>query len=343
MNRPSLVVLDVGHGNSAVLLDTHGVVVIDAGKGGVLLDFLREAKITQVDVMLLSHADTDHIRNAPDLLLDNEITVKKICYNSDASKESQIWQDLKTAIRYARREKGLVAEPQLTTSQTGLDRGMVRIEVLFPPPEMASSGPGGSDADGNLLTSNSMSAVIRLSTEQGPMVLLAGDSEQGCLSHWAEEGIVPSARVLLFPHHGGRPGHDDAPAFAANLTEAVKPEVVIFSIHRSQYNLPRPEIIDAVRRRAPDARIICTQLSAQCVEMIPNGPRTHLHNHPAGGQRDNSCCAGTIVIDLTKGPPTLLPSATDHLTFIQTLDGDPLCMRRVGGGQHPDATGGSGS
>jgi hypothetical protein len=42
MNRPSLVVLDVGHGNAAVLLDTKGVVVIDAGRGGCLIDFLKE-------------------------------------------------------------------------------------------------------------------------------------------------------------------------------------------------------------------------------------------------------------------------------------------------------------
>jgi hypothetical protein len=40
MNRPSLLILDVGHGNVAVLLDTGGVIVIDAGKGGLIIDVL---------------------------------------------------------------------------------------------------------------------------------------------------------------------------------------------------------------------------------------------------------------------------------------------------------------
>jgi competence protein ComEC len=56
MKRPSLVVLDVGHGNAAVLFDSGGLIVIDAGKGGVLIDFLREQGITEVDILLVSHA-----------------------------------------------------------------------------------------------------------------------------------------------------------------------------------------------------------------------------------------------------------------------------------------------
>ncbi len=89
MNRPSLIVLDVGHGNAAVLLDK-GVIVIDAGKGGMVLDFLKSAGISVVDVLLISHADSDHIRNAPDLLLDDEIDVRLVCFNSDAGKSIRL-------------------------------------------------------------------------------------------------------------------------------------------------------------------------------------------------------------------------------------------------------------
>jgi competence protein ComEC len=328
MNRPSLVVLDVGHGNAAVLLDTGGVVVIDAGKGGVLLDFLKQAGIEVVDLLLLSHADSDHVRNAPDLLLDKEIKVLRLCYNSDVSKQSRLWKHFQKAIQTARREKGLVADPQLTTSQTGnLDRGAVRVEVLYPPPEMAASGPGGTTEDDNLLTSNSMSAVIRLSTTQGPMVLLAGDVERGCLHTWHEEGVEPVAKVLVFPHHGGNPGDDDAAAFAVDLTRAVKPEVVIFSIHRSRYELPDPDVVDAVRRTAPGTRVVCTQLSTHCADALPTTARTHLKEYVAQGKRNESCCAGTIVVDLSKGTPELLPQADQHRHFIQTLTGEPLCMR----------------
>jgi competence protein ComEC len=330
MKRPSLVVLDMGHGNAAVLLDSNGVVVVDAGKGGILLDFLRQAGIGQVDVLLISHADTDHIRNAPDLLLDDKIVVRRVCFNSDASKDTQRWEEFKIAIRYARRKKGLVAEPQLTTSQTGrLDCGCVRVEVLYPPPDVAAGGPGARCANGDTVTSNSMSAVIRLHTRHGPMVLLAGDAERGCLAEWAEEGTDPCAKILVFPHHGGIPGDDDSAGFAADLTQAVKPDVVIFSTHRSQYDLPRPEVVEAIRRYAPGVRVMCTQLSAHCVAPVPDVSRGHLSEYAAHGKPAGNCCAGTIVIDLNTDALECLPVAGQHLRFIQELGGNPLCLREV--------------
>ncbi len=38
----TLTILDVGHGNSAVLVDSEGVVVIDAGLKSSLLEYLTE-------------------------------------------------------------------------------------------------------------------------------------------------------------------------------------------------------------------------------------------------------------------------------------------------------------
>jgi beta-lactamase superfamily II metal-dependent hydrolase len=330
MNRPSLVVLDVGHGNAAVLLDKGGVVVIDAGKGGVLLDFLKEMKINRVDVLLISHADTDHVRNAPDLLLDDEIEVGLVCYNSDASKQSQVWKLFRKAIKTARRKDGTVAEPQLTISQTGrLDRGVVRVEVLYPFPEMAASAAGGKDEDDDPLTSNSMSAVIRLVTSAGPMVMMAGDVESGVIKAWKEEGVDPTAKVLVFPHHGGNPGKDNPVTFAVEMTKAVRPETVIFSIHRTQYELPIPDVVEAVRRNVPGVRIACTQLSAHCSAAVPAALGAHLTPHAASGKPSNSCCAGTVVIDLSGGAAEVVPPMADHAAFIDSLGGDPLCRRAL--------------
>jgi beta-lactamase superfamily II metal-dependent hydrolase len=318
MNRPSLVVLDVGHGNAAVLIDHGGVVVVDAGKGGVLIDFLKEIGVTTVDLLLISHADADHIRNAPDLLLDKKIDVRRVCYNSDASKQSRIWKAFRKAIKEARRNKGLHAEPQLTTSQTGkLNYGEIHIEILYPMPEMAASAPGGEDEYGDAINTNGMSAVVRLSKKAGPMVILAGDVETGCLDAWKEEGVSAAAKVLVFPHHGGRPGNHDPVAFAADMTKAVSPEVVLFSIHRSQYELPIPEVVEAVRRHSPGVRIACTQLSTHCTITLPGGIPTHLTPHEAHGKPKNACCAGTVVIDLTTNSPIVTPDIAQHTTFIR--------------------------
>jgi beta-lactamase superfamily II metal-dependent hydrolase len=325
---PSLVVLDVGHGSAAVLFDKSGVVAVDAGKGGVLLDFLRAEGIKEVDALLISHADADHIRNAPDLLLDTDIVVKKVYVNTDTSKDSDVWEDFRIAMRHSRRRKKTVIHSQLTITETGeLTHGDVSVEVLYPTSEDAVSGPGGKSVDGKPLNSNSMSAVIRLSTASGPMVLLAGDVEMACLETWSAEGTDPKAKVLVFPHHGGNPGKDDPVRFAEEIVKAVRPETAIFSIHRSQYKLPIPEVINAVRNHAPGVRVACTQLSTHCAAAVPSAPPSHLTVHEAHGRATNSCCAGSIVIDLTGIEPVLTPLHAHHTAFIVAEASTTLCRR----------------
>jgi beta-lactamase superfamily II metal-dependent hydrolase len=323
-----VVILDVGHGNSAVLLDTEGVVVIDAGKKGVLIDFLRQLDVKCVDVLLVSHADSDHVLNAEDVLLDDTLQVRVVCYNSDASKTSRAWQSFRKAIKEARRNKNTNADPQLTTSQTGrLDRGLVHVEVLYPYPETAASGPGGVDEEGEPITSNSMSAVVRLTTDKGNMVMLAGDVEPGCLKAWEDENLDPTAFVLVYPHHGGNPGDNDRVAYAVALAKAIKPKTVIFSINRTQYELPRPDVVAAFRANAPGVYVACTQLSRHCSETTPATNPTHLTMYQASGRSSNACCAGTIVIDLSGIEPLVLPQANQHMKFIDSLTRQPLCKR----------------
>lgn len=157
MNRPSVAILDVGHGNAAVLFNTRGVVVVDGGRNGVLIDFLRQVKVKTVHALLISHADADHILNASDVLLDADINVEAVYYNSDASQTSRAWQAFRKAVKEARRHKNTHVEVQLTTSSTAkLRYGVVQVEVLYPNPETAGSGPGGSDEEGQPITSNSI-------------------------------------------------------------------------------------------------------------------------------------------------------------------------------------------
>lgn len=326
MKRPSLAILDVGHGNAAVLFNTRGVVVIDGGRNGVLIDFLRQRKVTTVHALLVSHADADHISNASDVLLDDHIKVKRVYFNSDASQPSRAWEAFRIAVREAVRNKETHAEPQLTTSQTGnLNYGDVRIEVLYPYPWTAASGPGGTDEQGRVITSNSMSAVIRLSTDKGKMVMLAGDVEPGCLTAWKEQEQDSTAAVLVYPHHGGNPGEHDRVQFAVDLIKAVRPKIVIFSIHRTQHGLPRRDVVAAVRANLSDVRIACTQLSAHCAA-VPETMPGHLTVYEANGRVSNTCCAGTMIIDLAGKRPVLEPDTRSHRTFIRSLGGNPLCL-----------------
>ena len=328
MNRPSLLILDVGHGNAAVLLDTGGVIVIDAGKGGVIIDVLLQLKIKQVDILLISHADEDHVGAAPHLLLEPKITVKKVFFNSDPSKSTRSWAAFSEAIRIARIENKLEAHAELTTSLTGtLDRGEVHVEVLYPPPELATSAPGGRAANGLKLTSNSMSAAIRLNRGGSPMVLFAGDVEKGCLDFWSKERLDLKTSVLIFPHHGGHPGEAEPVEFATRLCQLVHPVAVLFSIHRSRHALPIPDVVRAIRETVPGVRIACTQLSEHCATNPPKGPWNHLQDLPAKGRESGTCCAGTVLIDLGGSMPRILPLESEHKSFIAAVARTALCRR----------------
>ena len=269
--KPSLVVLDVGHGSAAVLHDEGGVVVIDTGKGAHVDRHLGEIGQREVEAMFLSHADLDHIGGAVTLLLNPKIKVRAIFLNPDPSKDTDVFMQLRVALCDSEKRSGTRIEPSLTTSTVVARRG-AKIEVLHPPATAALAGVGGRHSSGKRNTSNSLSAAIRVSTSLSASILLGGDVERDCVDEWKRTGMAPSANVLVFPHHGGLPGTSDkseAALFAFELAQMIKPEVVIFSNHRTKFENPRDEVLAAISKAAKGIRFACTQL--------PNRLRTLVH------------------------------------------------------------------
>ena len=72
---PSLTVLDVGHGSCAILAEAARIVVFDAGPKSGLLEFLLQHQINTIDVVMISHADRDHIEGLIAILGTNAIAV----------------------------------------------------------------------------------------------------------------------------------------------------------------------------------------------------------------------------------------------------------------------------
>jgi competence protein ComEC len=302
--------------------------VIDSGRGGVLLDFLTEAGIKTVDLMLISHADDDHVGYAPTLLLNKLIAVRAIYYNSDAGKRSKSWLAFAKAIGVARREHNLDAHAELTTSLSGkLHKGTIDIEILYPTPEIATSAPGGKDEAGKKLTSNSMSAVVGLSRKGKRFVLLPGDAGPACLEQWKTDKVDPRSPIVIYPHHGGNPEAADAVALAHEFCAAVRPHTIIFSIHRKLHGLPIPEVVQHARKVLAGVRIACTQLSSHCALTVPASGFSHLVDLPASGKDGGTCCAGTILIELAASGPTIRRAAA-HAAFIKKAVTTPLCRSR---------------
>jgi competence protein ComEC len=316
MSLPELIILDVGHGNCALLRDTNGVILIDCPPGSILMEALEKFAITEISHVLISHADKDHIAGLPQLLLN--IKVNNIHLNSDWLRGTDIWKDVCSALGDARKHYGVNVEPHLTMTTTGrLDVGEVKIEILAPSPELAISGVGGRDLEDKRLSANTLSAVVSLVYNERRVAILAGDLDQTGLNNLIGERTDLQADVLVFPHHGGRPGTSaDSQAFAQRLSDLVNPQLVIFSIDRSLHKNPNDEIMQGVLQSVPKAHIMCTQLSEKCATSLPSIAPSHLGSFPSKGFTDNKCCGGTILIELSKEPKAYTPLIDAHKDFV---------------------------
>lgn len=324
---PEVLILDVGHGNCSVILADGSVCVVDAPVGTTLLETLRQLGISRVDTIILSHADKDHVAGVSTLLTCREIEVKTLYVNPDATKQGprSPWQKLRVSIQDARQKSELKVVPALTSDSSPIAVGTASLEVLAPAPELILGGAGSTDISGKtLLTSNSISAVIRVVYKGQGMFLLPGDLDGTGLTSMIAEGKDAKAKALLFPHHGGLPGNTSTEEFVLNLCHLVQPEVIIFSNSRGQFSNPRPEIIASIRDRF-SATIACTQLSRECLETTDGVSDVHIHDLPSHGRKNKSCCAGSLrfrLEDLTQGTST---SLLQHKEFVLTHVHSSLC------------------
>jgi beta-lactamase superfamily II metal-dependent hydrolase len=326
MTSSKIAILDVGHGNCAVVIDRGGTSIIDAGLGGTLLDFLHENKVNQVEYVLISHADTDHIGGLIGLLAADDISVREVYLNPDPVRTSKIWEDLKSVLKEARSKRGTVVKNGLSTTIPGeMNTGDILIRVMAPAPELALSGIGGTLATGARVSAHTLNAVILVLYEGTGIALFPGDLDETGLDELRAEQRDMRAKVLVFPHHGGLPGKDPS-AFARLLCELVKPETVVFSIGRGRHQTPRPEVVSAIRSASPGTHIACTQLSDRCAATLPTPIPSHLSSEVALGREKNQCCAGTLVIH----PLPSRPTRVDHAAFITIAAPTAVCKEEVG-------------
>lgn len=322
---PVLVVVDVGHGSCAVLSEGFSTAVLDAGPGTSLMDYLDSSGVKEIDVLVISHSDEDHLGGAVAILSSDDYVVRHVLVNADSSKESLVWRDFRRTLSLEA-NRGVIP-------RVGVYQGLVpewpgprtKLEALAPSLENVLSGPGGRTAeDGEIITSNAASIVLRVLCDGEPRVLLAADMEDATLKDIVKNKVNAEADVLLFPHHGGRTGRGDVAEFSATLVVTVKPSTVLFSNGRGRYGTPRQEIME-VLTKIPNAYLACTQLSMSCSKTAPSGPSRHISNRYAAGAAKGACCAGSITINLETGSMQK-EEVRAHKEFTVSLP-TPLCRR----------------
>jgi hypothetical protein len=200
----------------------------------------------------------------------------------------------------------------------------VDVEILAPTFKMAMTGPKGASPSGGTITSNTVSAVLRVTLDGGLKILLPGDMDEVALNDLQAKGTDLSADVLVFPHHGSLGAVSDEQAFAATLTAAVQAQTVLFSVGRGVRARPTADVLRGIFETNPNVVIACTQLSTGC--LVSNADLAdklaHLTELPAAGRSACRSCAGSM----TFGPTGLeAPDPEAHQEYITAVADTPMC------------------
>ena len=228
-NGVRVVVLDVGQGLAVFVATAHHALLYDTGPrvndtvdagGRIILPFLRAAGIRRLDVLVISHADSDHAGGAASIL---------------------------EGVPVARMASSLPANHALITRARVHGQSIRCIEgaswtwdgVLF-----TMLHPTRRDYDDAARKSNDLSCVLKVDA-MGGSVLLTGDieapSEQALLQR---DRRVVRADVLVVPHHGSRTSS------TTEFLDAVAPKVAIIAAgYRNRFGHPRAEVLARYRER----------------------------------------------------------------------------------------------
>ncbi|MGN8197944.1 DNA internalization-related competence protein ComEC/Rec2 [Salinisphaera sp. RV14] len=170
--RFRLTVLDVGQGLASVVRTAHHTLVFDAGPAYrtgfdagamIVLPYLRQVGRLEIDRLLISHGDMDHVGGAAAVMAQAEVLHRQGAHSGDPCRAGQHWR------------------------WDGVD-----FDLRYP------SEAEAADAH----DSNEYSCVLRIHAP-GASVLMTGDIEApGERALLEREGEAIASDVLVVPHHG---------------------------------------------------------------------------------------------------------------------------------------------
>jgi competence protein ComEC len=208
-------VLDVGQGDS-ILLQPAGApaVLIDGGPGGDgLTGQLRDAGVDALGVAVVTHEQADHAGGIEDLL--GRLPVRRLLY-------------ARLSRRLRAEAEAAGAAPARIAGGGAIGSGSLRLEVLWPPPELLDEPLAGVDPNAQ--------ALVILARWRRFSMLLTADAEAG------EVPIDPGpVDVLKIAHHGSEDaGLDD-------LLDRASPRLAVISVGADNpYGHPAPGTLAAL-------------------------------------------------------------------------------------------------
>jgi competence protein ComEC len=225
-----ITAFDVGQGLALVVRTASRTLLYDAGPafgadadsgGRILVPELNAAGAANIDLMVLTHEDLDHIGGALSVL------------------ESLPVQRLVSSLPQTHPLNALVGEPRRCLAGERWEWNGVRFEFLH---------PRAGDA---AVRRNNQSCVLKIEAG-GASMLLTGDIERPVELSLVLDPVV-KADVVLVPHHGSRTSS------SREFVEAVAPRwALIAAGYRNRFGHPNAEVLE--RYRAAGTAVMRTDL-----------------------------------------------------------------------------------
>jgi competence protein ComEC len=210
-------VLDVGQGDAILLQPARApAVLVDGGPPGDGLEAkLADAGVERLGAAIVSHDQSDHAGGIDELL--GHFPVARLVYGAASA-------------RLAAEASAAGARPLRLARGEAVSSGSLRLEALWPPPELAAEPPAGTDP-------NDLALVLLARWHRFSMLLTAD----------AEAETVPidpgPVDVLKVAHHGS----DDAGL--GELLDRIRPRLAVISVGAGNpYGHPTPATLATLER-----------------------------------------------------------------------------------------------
>ena len=252
----TITALDVGQGSSTALLSAGRAALVDCGGNGsrsagdTAADYFAAMGRTRLDVLVLTHLDTDHINGVEQLFY--RMKVERVAIPAEEGEADALGR-----LRALARAEG--AEVVLVDGTQTLPLGEAAL-TLYPP-----LGAGRSNESG----------LFALCSYRDFDVLITGDADAFVEKMLVKYQPIPDVEVLLAGHHGSKNSS------CGEFLRAVSPELVLISAGANNaYGHPAPETLE--RLEAAGAAVYRTDEDGSVTVRV-RGDRVGIYTTKGGG------------------------------------------------------------
>lgn len=228
-NPLSVSILKVGKADATIILSGKHALLIDTGEeddGEEVVEFLKKHSISEIDAMVITHFDQDHVGGADTVL--EELSVKEIYVPAYTGTHAE-YSDFMSAVKRSSASLNRLDDPVSFVFGDA--------NILIEPPLSYQIEDPQKDYD------NNFSLITTIIHGDNHLVFM-GDAEKQRIREWLQSEQAVKCDFLKVPHHG------IYNAALKELFETLDPEIAV--ICSSKKNPAAHETLDLLHAYCPD-------------------------------------------------------------------------------------------